>query len=71
MNEVALHPIGPTAFGTLMESLTDLRYQLDDAERRGIRMETRLVKLMAHHGLDEQGNALRKQVRIVTRPSGL
>jgi hypothetical protein len=70
MNEVALHPIGPTAFDALMESFTDLRYQLDDAERRGIRMETRLVKLMAHHGLDEQGNALRKQIKLVHRPQG-
>jgi hypothetical protein len=70
MNEVSLHPIGPIAFDALMESLTDLRYQLDDAERRGIRMETRLVKLMAHHGLDEQGNALRKQIKLVHRPQG-
>ena len=56
---LTLHPIGPTAFDALMDRLEDLAYQLDDAERRGARVETRLVRLMAHSGLDEQGNPAR------------
>ena len=62
---VTLHPIGPTAFDALMDKLID-------AERRGARMETRLVRLMAANGLNEQGDPLRKQIRMtrVTSPSG-
>jgi hypothetical protein len=63
------HPIGPSAFDTLMETLTDIRYQLDDSERRGARIETRLVRLMANAGLDEQGNPVRKHIKLTVRPS--
>lgn len=41
-----------------IDALTDMAH---DAERRGIRVETRLCKLMKHNGLDEQGNPTRKQ----------
>lgn len=63
--ELTLHPIGPTAFDILMERLDDLAYQLDDTERRGIRIETRLVKLLEHNGLDEQGTPVRKATRRI------
>jgi len=57
--ELTLHPIGPTAFDAIMESLVDIQYQLDEADRRGIRIETRLCKLMEHSGLDGSGSPVR------------
>lgn len=44
MNDFTHHPIGPTAFDAIMA-------RLKESNRRQVRLETKLCKLMEHMGL--------------------
>ena len=48
---IQFHPIGPTAFD-------HLNSRLETAERRAVRIETRLVRLMEFMGADTHGDLL-------------
>lgn len=54
IHESDMHSVNPTNYPR-----TDQSDQLDDIERRLVRIETRLTKLLHHFGLRSDGNPYR------------